>query len=1179
MALQIAILGSVEPRINGDVVGLPGGKQRALLTWLAMRAPRSVSAESAAEALWPHAAPEEAIRNLHVTVSRLRRSLAAAGSALETVASGYRLAVEADAIDARRFEKLTGEARAARVEGDAAAARRLLDDALGLWRGPALADVGFESFAQAEIARLEELRLAALEERIDARLSLGEHALVVGELEQLSGEHPSRERLVGLLMLALYRCGRQTDALDVYTRGRLRLDEELGLEPSPELQRLQEAILRHDPSLDAPVPGDRDARPASIDHWPAPEGVVTMLFTDIEGSTRLARAAGSLWPQLLAEHHRLVLDAVERAGGHLDGSEGDALFAYFVDPSAAVEAAIAAQHALRHHAWPEPVPDLRVRMGIHAGLVSRADTGYSGLQVHLAARVTAAGHGGQVVVSAAARALLGSQFELVDVGEHRLKDFPAPERLWLLVCDDRGPGDFPPLRTEPVRPTHLPAHPAPGTRLIGRERELRELIDMICAGDARLVSLVGPGGVGKTRLALELADAAMPRFRDGAAWVELAAAARADHVPGTIARALAATQLGGETPEQALLRLLEDRQLLLVLDNFEHVLDAAPLVADLLAATSRLRVLVTSREPLRLRTEQLFRLDPLALPQGGIDGDGTSVEEAPAVALFLAVARARDPSFALGDENAEAVARVCQRLDGLPLAIELAAARIGLLTVSELAARLRDGLDALGTGPRDAPARQRTLAATLEWSYALLTADERAALAGLAVFAGGCTVEAAQAVTGASLDVLEALLEKSLIVRRPAPNEASRLTLLETVADFARARVGERRDAAEFFERHFDHYLAFAERAACVLERTDAPALMAELDREIHNLRAALDWALDRHAAPRALRLATAVTEYWDVRDLHEGARWLRDALALPHENVALTVQAAALGAYARCLGLPRTFDEAESAARESIELARSSGDLAQCAASMTTLAAVLMLVDRSEEGHHYASEAERLAREARDEPKHATALELKALTAPTLSEALALGEQAAAAYRREGGYRRLATLQSSLAYNALVHGDADAAERLTPEALRLAESIGDSFVMCFTQGNLGLVMLLTHDSARASLAFTRELQLAIEHRYEPNRYEAIHGMAGVAAARGEDELAATLLAAAEAGGPERHPAALERQLEERYFGPARERLGERAWRAAQATGAALTPSEAADAALRARRIASPASG
>ena len=253
MVLQIAILGSLEPRINGNVLVVPAGKQRALLTLLAIRAPDPVPAESAAEALWPGAAPAEALRSLQVTVSRLRRSLLDGGAALETVASAYRLALEPDAIDARRFEALIGEARAARVQGDAAAARRLLDDGLGLWRGPALADAAYESFAQTEIARLEELRVAALEERIDARLEQGEHPLVVAELEQLSAEHPSRERLVGLLMLALYRCGRQADALEIYTQYRRRLDAELGLEPSSQLRRLQEAILRQDLSLDARV--------------------------------------------------------------------------------------------------------------------------------------------------------------------------------------------------------------------------------------------------------------------------------------------------------------------------------------------------------------------------------------------------------------------------------------------------------------------------------------------------------------------------------------------------------------------------------------------------------------------------------------------------------------------------------------------------------------------------------------------------------------------------------------------------------------------------------------------------------------------------------------------------------------------------------------------------------------
>ena len=693
MALRIAILGSVEPRINGDVVSVPAGKQRALLTLLAVQAPQPLSAESAAEALWPRAAPLEAMRSLQVTVSRLRRSLAAAGAVVETVASGYRLAVEDDAIDARRFETLIGEARAARVAGDPAAARRLLDAALGLWRGPALADVGFESFAQAEIARLEELRVAAVEERIDVRLSQGEHALVVAELEQLSAEHPSRERLVGLLMLAQYRCGRQTDALAVYTRSRLRLDEELGLEPSPELQRLQEAILRHDPSLG--------------------------------------------------------------------------------EPSA---------------------------------------TG-----------------------------------------------------------------------TDPVGPRAPPAReaapPVPATRLIGRERERQEVVDLICADDTRLVTLVGPGGVGKTRLALELAGAAMPRFDDGAAWVELGATARAEDVPGTIARALSVTPLPGETPEEALLRLLEAKQLLLVIDNFEHVLEAAPLVARLLARCAHLTVLATSREALDLGAEHVYPVAPLALPSSGEQLTAAAVEASPAGELFLAAAKRHDRNLRVDDVSARAIAEICTRLDGLPLAIELAAARAGLLSLESLAARLDRALATLTGGPRDAPARQRTLRATIDWSYRLLDSREQAAFARFAVFAGGATLEDAEAITDADLDTLEGLARKHLLVRSRGPSGEARLLMLETVREYARELLDALDEETPTRSRHCRRYLELATRAERHLFTHTEPEWLTLLEPEIDNLRAAFDWALG-HEPQLALRLAGVLGKYWEVaRRAHDGVRWLRAAL------------------------------------------------------------------------------------------------------------------------------------------------------------------------------------------------------------------------------------------------------------------------------------------------------------
>jgi predicted ATPase/DNA-binding SARP family transcriptional activator len=1171
MALEIALLGSVEPHVEGVVVAVPAGRQRALLTLLAVHAPDPVAAEHAAEALWPHAAPAEALRSLQVTVSRLRRSLGEAGSALETAAAGYRLAVEPDAIDARRFETLVTEAQAARVAGDARTARRLLDDALGLWRGPALADARYESFAQTEIARLEELRLVAVEERIDARLSQGEHALVVAELERLSAEHPSRERLIGLLMLALYRSGRHTDALEVYTRGRRRLDEELGLEPSPELERLQQAILRHDASLEAPVDGGREARRGSIDRAQPPEGVVTMLFTDIEGSTRSVRAAGSLWPQVLAEHHGLVRDAVERAGGHVDGGEGDALFAYFVDPGSAVEAAIAAQQALRGHAWPESVGEVRVRMGIHAGLVSRAATGYSGLEVHRAARVTAAGHGGQVVVSAAARALLGSRFELVDVGEHWLKDFAEPERLWLLVHDDRDPGDFPPLRAEPVRPTNLPADTA-ATRLIGRERERRELIDLICAGDARLVTLVGPGGVGKTRLALELAAIAMPRFHDGAAWVELAAVARAEHVPGTVARALSVTPLPGETPQQALLRVLEAKQLLLVIDNFEHVLDAASLVAELLAHCAPLTVLATSREALDLAAERVYPVVPLALAAGGERLTAAEVAASPAGALFVAAARRHDPSFRIDDATAHAIAEICTRLDGLPLAIELAAARVRLLSPESLAARLDNALATLASGPRDAPERQRTLRATIDWSYRLLDAREQAAFARFAVFAGSAMLEDAEAITASDLDTLEGLARKHLLLRSPGPDGEARLKMLETVRDYACALLDAGEDGTETRARHYARYLELATQAERRLFTHAEAEWLGRLETEIDNMRAALDWSLG--CEPQlALRLAGALGPYWEVGYRGgEGLRWIQAALEAAGPAAPIADRARGVIELANVLALEDRLDDAIDAARRAVTLARESSDDALIADALVCLSEFAKQANHElEEIRPLAIEALARANSTDDERLIAWALMARANTLPPGDQAEREYHEAAAALRTAGDRWHLVSLLNGAAYNAIIEGSYTAAAALLDDALPLLRATGDPWHPLVTSGNLGLVRLLTGDDEGAQLAFEEQLRLSRDHNIRFGAGEGVGGLAAIAVQRQQFERAARLFGAATTLGPIAHPD-LMAKLEHQFFDTARAQLGDRRWSEVVQAGRRLAFLDAIELALAAPR-------
>jgi predicted ATPase/DNA-binding SARP family transcriptional activator len=831
MGLEIAILGPLEPRSGGEVLHVPPGKQRALLCLLSVRAPHPVAAEVAAEALWPEAPPADATRSLQVTVSRLRRSLAPAGAPVETLPSGYRLAVADDAIDARRFEALVERARAIRAQ-DAAAARRLFDDALALWRGPALADAAFEGFAQGEIARLEELRLVALEERLNARLGTGEAALVVGELEQLAAEHPSRERLVGLLMLALYRAGRQADALDAYTRARRRMDEELGLGPVAELQQLQAAILRQDASLTAPGAGESP-----------PEGLVTMLFTDIEGSTRMARAAGTAWPDALAIHHDVIVSAVQGTGGHVEGSEGDALFAYFVDPSAALAAARAAQAALAAQQWPGAVDGLRVRMGIHTGLVSRAGTGYGGLEVQLTARIAAAGHGGQVVVSAATRALLDAEEALADMGEHRLKDFPAPERLWLLLHDERGPGDFPPLRTEPVRPTNLPAD---ARRLIGREAELEALWDML-TGRERLVTILGFGGTGKTRVALAAAEGLLSAFEGGVWLIRLAGVREPDALLPSIAAALEVGDPEGGEQDRAVARRLRARPTLLVLDNFEQIVEAAPTVAALLDQAPGCRVLVTSQLPLRIGHERLLRLKPLPEPA--------------AVRLFAERAQLAAPDFDPADQH-ETVKAICDRLDGMPLAIELAAARVAALAPSELLSRLDRSLTLLTRGPRDLAERHRSLHAALEWTHALLEPAERTLFARLGAFTGPAPLDAVETVAAVpgehrpvdAVEALSGLIDASLVRRVDDRDHGVRYTIPQAARDFAAERLAASGDEHAVRCAQAVHVAVLGE--AC--RGVDPDAVRARVFALDAELRPALAWTR-AHERELHARLAVAL--------------------------------------------------------------------------------------------------------------------------------------------------------------------------------------------------------------------------------------------------------------------------------------------------------------------------------
>jgi predicted ATPase/class 3 adenylate cyclase len=539
-----------------------------------------------------------------------------------------------------------------------------------------------------------------------------------------------------------------------------------------------------------------------------PSGTVTLLFTDVEGSTKLLHQLGpDAYAEALAEHRRVLRETFTAHGGVEVDTQGDAFFVAFASAVEAVAAAADGQGAL--NAGP-----IRVRMGLHYGVPIFTDVGYVGLDVHKGARIAAAAHGGQVVLSRETRLVLGDSFPLTDLGEHRVKDFAEP--VWIFQL---GSERWPPLKT--ISNTNLPR---PVSNFVGRQRELAEIVALLRT-EARLLTLAGPGGSGKTRLAIEAAAELVPAFRNGVFWVGLATLREATLVIDTIARTLGA--------KDGLAEHISERELLLLIDNLEQVIEAAPELASLLEACPNLRVLVTSRELLRVRGEVEYAVPPLA--------------ESEAVELFCARSRVEPDAM---------IAELCRRLDNLPLALELAAARTSVLSPAQILERLSQRLDLL-KGGRDAEARQQTLRATIVWSYDLLKEPEKRLFTRLAVFAGGCTLEAAEQVCGADLDILQSLVEKSLL-----RHTGERYWMLETIREYASERLQESGDAEERGRRHAEHFLALAEEAFPHLLGSPKEWL-GRLEREHDNLGVALDRLEASGETQLALQMAGALYRFW----------------------------------------------------------------------------------------------------------------------------------------------------------------------------------------------------------------------------------------------------------------------------------------------------------------------------
>ncbi|HEX6670035.1 MAG TPA: AAA family ATPase, partial [Gemmatimonadales bacterium] len=640
-----------------------------------------------------------------------------------------------------------------------------------------------------------------------------------------------------------------------------------------------------------------------------PRGTVTFLFTDIEGSTRLWEQDRAAMAAAVERHLALLDAAIAAHGGIHFKTVGDGVQAAFPTAPQAVAAALDGQRALRAEDW-RGVGELRVRLALHAGEAEPDARGdYLAAPLNRLARLLAVGHGGQILLTQAVQQLtrgaLAPGTAVRDLGEHRLRDLLEPELVYQLLHPDL-PADFPPLRSLEARPHNLPLQPTP---FLGREREVGEVVALLRRPEVRLLTLTGPGGTGKTRLALQVAAELLDDFADGVYFVPLAPLTDAALVPSAIASALAMRDEADRSLPDRLKEVLAGQELLLVLDNVEHLVEAAPLIAELLSAAPGLKVLATSRVPLRLRAEREYPVPPLGLPRRQPLPTLEELSQSEAMRLFLERAQAVKPDFALDDENAPAVAAICWRLDGLPLAIELAAARVRLLPPQALLARLEQRLPLLTGGARDAPARHRTLRDTIAWSYDLLDPDDQRLFRRLAVFVGGCTLEAADAVTtpDGQRDVfggIERLCEHSLLRQAEAQGSEPRFAMLETVREFGLEQLAASGEEDLTWERHADHFATLGDNIEREFFFRPVPFL-AVLEVETDNLRAALGWAERGGRVETGLRLGLAFGSLAVRRGmLAEGREWLRRLLALgggapPLQARALT----ALGWYALVQG------------------------------------------------------------------------------------------------------------------------------------------------------------------------------------------------------------------------------------------------------------------------------------
>ena len=834
---------------------------------------------------------------------------------------------------------------------------------------------------------------------------------------------------------------------------------------------------------------------------------LTFLFTDIEGSTALLVRLGDGYAQVLADHHRLIRASLAAHGGEEVDTQGDAFFAVFSSPSSCIAAAIEMQREFLSHSWPAG-EQVRVRMGVHSGEASRTEAGLVGLSVHRAARVAAVGHGGQTLVSAATAALLGDSMpvgaSLKDLGLHRLKDLGPPGQIFQLEADGLATA-FPPLRSLD-NPKLLNNLPVQVSSFIGREAELSEVGRLIAA--SRLVTLTGSGGAGKTRLALQLAAGLLDGSGDGVWFVDLAPLQDPELVAVTVANVLGIPVDEGRPAADTLIDAVGRQSLLVLLDNCEHVIDACAKLADaLLRSCPNVVLLATSREPLGIAGEYVYRVPSLDTPAE--DDTTESIGNSEAVRLFTDRAAQHGVALAWDERTTPVAGRICRRLDGIPLAIELAAARLRVMPVTELDARLDQRFSLLTGGSRAALPRQQTLLAMVNWSWELLNTAERQVLARLSVFAGGFDLAAAEAVTaGGSIHVDEAvahlgtLVNKNLVQFNDSGTGPARYRLLETVRQYT-ARQLERQDpeaAPDARTSHRDYYLALAQSAAPQLIAHDQAAWLDLLDLELDNLRAAIAFSLAQPDPASGLQLVTALRVFWKARGhATEGVDSLRALLAAPTAPGATLLRARALAAAAYLLDQTGGYALAEEYCEEALAIAGSAGDGFLTADLLYVRAYVLLRRGRQDTALPLIEEGLALARRLGEPHLTASLLAVRAFAVDVEGDHAGAARDAAESlllYRQAGDRLQVGTMVGNLGYAELSLGDLDSARRHLLESLDIARALDDHYGVVYETFNLGLAEYLSGSLRAAEAFFAESLDQARRVRVIAGTAYALIGLA-----------------------------------------------------------------------------------